>query len=118
MPATETTWAPWAVGDALTDVATVRTRAAAGGAFSVVATAALACRLLHVNPDGAATSRDRAEIAATRRLLFDPAYLLPNPCEIEVRGQRWRPTDARTVATYRDMDGTPVYAAVNVVRSD
>lgn len=109
--------AAWAVGGTLTETATVRTRGA-GGDFSAVATRDLACRLLHVTPTPAATARDRAELAAVRRLIFDPAYFLPTPCQIEVRGQRWRPTDNRTIATYRDLDGTAVYAAVDVVRAD
>lgn len=89
-----------------------------GGGFTTVDTSTLACRLAHINPDDGVPPDQRAQLQARRRLLFDPTYSMPAACVVEVRGQRWRPVDARSIATFRDWASTPVYSAVEVVRAE
>ena len=49
------------------------------------------CRLAH-NPTGTgATQPERAELMASRRLIYPPETTLPDFAEVEVAGDRWRP---------------------------
>lgn len=73
----------------LTQSATVYTEDPSTGAFTVTARSNLACRLFHVPRQPAATSAERAELGAIRNLHYDPAYTLPEGCQIEVDGVRW-----------------------------
>ena len=83
----------------LDETATVYTEAPTTGAFTVVANAALPCRLgrfAQVLPSAGLTY-DRSELANELALLWGPDYDLPERAQVEVEGQRWNPI----VGTFR-----------------
>lgn len=49
----------------------------------------LACRLGHIDANGALTGNARAEMLELRRLYWDPAYVMPAGAQVEVDGTRW-----------------------------
>lgn len=61
------------------------------GRYTVLLKRDLACRL--VIPAGleASSGDARAEMVAQRDLWFDPAYDMPEQCQVEVDGVRWQP---------------------------
>lgn len=101
----------------LLDTAVVYTRDAATGAFSTVAQSALACRLAHVNQQPGATGDQRAELAAMRNLLWDPSYVMPELCQVEVNadGVRWQP-EKGTFGAFRGPMGTVIYRRCDLRR--
>jgi hypothetical protein len=100
----------------LIDSAIVYTESPTTGAFSVVATAALACRLAHPSRSAATTGPERAELAAMRELLFDPTYTLDEHAQLEVGGTRWNPV-AGTVAYLRGPSGAIEFGRADLVRA-
>jgi hypothetical protein len=73
------------------------------------------CRLAHPRTGAGTTVLDRAELAATRRLIWDPAVALAPDCEVlDPDGARWRPV-AGTLALLRDWTGAPVYRVCEAV---
>ena len=65
--------------------AVVYTRAASpGGTYSVVANASLPCLLQEIAAQPPATGPQRAELADTALLYFDPAYTMPETAQVEV----------------------------------
>lgn len=99
----------------LRDSATVYGEDAGTGAYTTVVQAALACRLAHVNVNPGQTGAERSELAALRRLLWDPSYVMPETAQIEVSGIRWGPV-AGTFAAMRGPSGQVSYRACDVVR--
>lgn len=95
--------------------ANVFTPATVSGRYTVLAKANLACRLLHVNRVPAATASDRDELAARRDLIFDPDYLMPEKCQLDVDGIRWTP-QAGTFGAFRDWNGDVIYRRANLIR--
>ena len=82
----------------LTMRATVYTRTANTGPYNRSVAVGLACRLDTVNIQPAATSANRADLAAMRTFMWDVDYALPETgVQIEVTspahyaGQRWNP---------------------------
>jgi hypothetical protein len=85
------------------------------GRFNVLQKAGLRCRLLHVNIHPAATSSDRAELAAIRDMIWDPLYSMPEQCQVVVGSTYWQPV-AGTFGAFRDWDSVLVYRRAQVVR--
>lgn len=77
--------------------------------------ATFACRLAHNRTGQGETDTDRAELAAQRRLIWPPELELPEHCEVEVEGIRWRPL-AGTFGRYRDWTSRPVYRVAMMSR--
>jgi hypothetical protein len=87
---------------------------ATDGAYTV-AGPTFACRLAHQRAGSTATPLDRAELAATRRLIWEPGVPLPAECEVvDGDGQRWRPVDG-TRALLTDWNGAGVYRVCEAV---
>jgi hypothetical protein len=83
--------------------------------FNVVHRDNLPVRLSSVGEEG--TASERAELAATRNMMYGPGYTLPEESEIEVENERW--TIVRgTQSRWRGPDGRVYYQRVNLVRSD
>lgn len=59
------------------------------GAYTVVAKAALPCRLANVRQEGKGAAEERDVVAQNRRLLWDEAYVMPDNAQVEVGGVRW-----------------------------
>jgi hypothetical protein len=77
----------------------------------------LNCRLAH-NRVGAGTPLpDRAELASSRRLIWDPAVVLPDHCTVVVEGIAWR-TAAGTHQLLRDWNSVGVYREAMVTRQE
>jgi len=80
-----------------------------------VAGPTFACRLAHPRTGAGATVLDRAELASTRRLIWDPAVDLPVDCEVaDLSSSRWRPV-AGTMALLTDGNGAGVYRVCEAV---
>ncbi len=88
----------------------------ASGAFNVLARADLACRLGHVSARGASGAVERAELVATRRLVWPADYVMPERCQIEIDGQRWNPVHGSFAAP--TVAGRVAYRACDVVRGE
>ena len=100
----------------LTNTASVYGRAA-NGQYTVLLTSGLACRLLHLNSDGAPSGAGRTEFAARRKFVWDAAYTMPAFAQIEVDGLRWNPVANSAFETMRWVDGTALYRRVDVIRA-
>jgi hypothetical protein len=61
----------------------------ASGRHDTLAKADLACRFVPLG--GGQSIQDRASLAASRKLLFDPSYEMPTDSQIERDGERWNP---------------------------
>jgi hypothetical protein len=95
------------------------------GGFTTLLRAGVACRLAHVSRQPAATSANRAELAAMRNLMWDPAYAPSSETfRVVVDGvtgpdgstpAQWQPV-AGTLATMRGPDGSPIYRKADVRR--
>lgn len=97
--------------------AAVYTLDASTGVDDVLLTDALACRLAH-NSVGAGTPlSDRAELASSRRLIWDAAVVLPEHCSVVVDGIVWRPA-AGTFQLLRDWNSQGVYREAMVTRQE
>lgn len=103
------------IAGALDQIATVYTENASTGRYTDLANSGLACRLMHLNLQPAATSSDRAEFAAMRDMMFDPDYAMPEQCQVEVDGVRWQPRPG-TFGAFRDWNGDLVYRRATVLR--
>ena len=86
----------------------------ADGAHSAVLAQDLPVRLASPASEGSAT--ERAELAATRRLLYGPEPALPEGCEVEVDGERWTAVRG-TQARWRGPTGDVVYQTCELVRA-
>lgn len=98
----------------LNATATVYGRTTATGTFTTVLKSGLRCRLAHI-PRGDQTAPDRAELAALRVLLWEPAYVLPETAQIEVDGVRWQPV-AGTFGALKGPSGAVTYRQADVRR--
>jgi hypothetical protein len=86
----------------------------ASGAYTV-AGPTFACRLAHQRTGAGTPPIDRAELAATRRLIWEPGVTLVEDCEVaDADGVRWRPV-AGTLALLRDHTGAGVYRVCEAV---
>lgn len=90
--------------------------AAASGAYTVAGTAGVACRLALVPTDTTPTGTDRAELASTRRLLWDAAVTLAETAQVEVDSVRWNVVPG-TLAAVRGPNGSVIYRRCDVVRA-
>lgn len=86
------------------------------GAFTVLAKAGLACRLGQVSASGAAGAAERAELVATRRLIWSAAYAMPERCQVEIDGQRWNVVHGSLAAP--TVRGQMAYRACDLVRAE
>lgn len=84
------------------------------GAYDVLARANLVCRLVLMTL-AQEPGEARAEIDATRRLLHEPGYALPETARVELDGVRWSVRPG-TVAAVRGLGGATVYRRADVVR--
>jgi hypothetical protein len=85
----------------LIDVMTVYTQDAVTGRYTVVDETAVPCRLAHFRSQPGASGVERAELAATRNLIWTPGYVMPEGAQIDVGGVRWN----TVVGTYKAMRG-------------
>lgn len=77
----------------------------------------LLCGLFHVSETGASAGSDRAELMATRRLLWDPAYTMPEGSQVEIEGVRWQtPRGGFALIMHRNTN-TPAYRRCDVLRA-
>jgi hypothetical protein len=97
----------------LDQTAVVYTEHATTGLYSVVAKTGLKVRLAHIR--GGETAGDRAELSATRNMLFEPDYVMPETAQVEVDGIRWQPKPG-TFEALRDWNSNIVYRRADVVR--
>jgi hypothetical protein len=76
----------------------------------------LACRMTHIQSIG--NARDRAELAAMRRLLFDPSYTMPEYAQIAVanRQGRWN-VRSGTIGTYHGPLGQDEFSRCDLIRA-
>lgn len=96
----------------LRDRATVYIPNGGNGVYDVVVKENLRCKIKHIS--GGDTLMDRAELAAIRRLVWDFDYLMPEDCEVLIRGQRWNP-QPNTMGSFRGTNGIGDYRACDVV---
>ncbi len=99
----------------LDQVGTVYTEAATSGRYTVLAKSNLACRLIHMPLRHVTTGSDRAKLAGMRNLMFDPEYIMPEECQVEVDGVRWQPKPG-TFGAYRDWNSNVAYRRCDAVR--
>jgi hypothetical protein len=85
------------------------------GRYDLLLKAGLACKLTHISATGAGDQR--ALLLATRRLIWDPAYVMPENTQVVIDGINWRAARG-TFATYQAEDGTALYRACDVTRQD
>jgi hypothetical protein len=85
------------------------------GRYTVLTKSQLACRLVHMPLRHVSTGADRAELAGMRNLIFDPEFILPEECQVEVDGTRWSPRPG-TFGAYRDWNSNLAYRRCDVVR--
>jgi hypothetical protein len=93
---------------------TVYSRTALSGRFDTLVASAIACRPAHVK--GGQGAQVRAENAAIRNLIWDPAYVLPETAQVEIDGVRWKAIPG-TFGAYRGPLDTIVYRRCDVVRA-
>lgn len=99
----------------LNQTAIVYTRAA-DGSYSTVANAALACLIIKVAIAQATTGLGRSELAARRRLMWDPAYFMPAEARLSVDGALWQ-VQRGTHGEFRDrITGALIYRAAEIER--
>jgi hypothetical protein len=98
-------------------LADVYTQNPTTGLDDVVAVTGLACRLAHNRVGAGIPLSDRAELASSRRLIWDPAVFLPEHCSVVVDGVTWRPA-AGTFQELRDWTGRGVYREAMVTRQE
>lgn len=60
-----------------------------GDNYTAAVRTGLACRLGHLDPSGARSGDERAELQELRRLFWDPAYVMPLDAQVLVDGRRW-----------------------------
>ena len=82
------------------------------GRFTVKVFDDVPCRMEHVT--GGNSSFERAELAALRKLMFDPSYVLPDTCQVEVAGVRWN-VQAFTFGTFGRV--RPLYKTAELIRA-
>lgn len=100
---------------ALDQRANVYTGASGTGRYTVLAKSNLSCRLMHLNIRLVPTAIDRAELSAMRDMMFDPDYVMPEQCQVEVDGIRWQPKPG-TFGAFRDWNSNVVYRNCQVLR--
>lgn len=99
----------------LDQLATVFIENPTTGLYDTLAKARLDCRLAHVNVQPATGGNERAELAALRDMLFDPNYVMPENCQVDVDGVRWQPV-VGTFGAFRGPSSQTVYRRCDVVR--
>lgn len=103
------------VAATLDHTATVYGEDAATGAYSVVLRTGLLCALHRLGTQPDISAADRAELAASRRFVWDATYALPETAQVDVGGVRWQPV-AGTFWAYPEPPSTPVLRSCDVVR--
>jgi hypothetical protein len=109
----------------LSQTATVYGENAQTGRYTTVLRENLSCRLTIIGSGHARTADGRAELAALRRLVWDPSYVLPEFAQVEVAGvvdedgnpHRWNPVSG----SFRSPDTrteTNVLRACDVMASE
>ncbi len=98
----------------LIDTAVVYVPGATGN-FDLVDNAALACRMALVTIQ-TAIGGPRAELTSARRLLWDPAYVMPETAQILVNGERWNALPG-TFAAPRGPGGAVQYRRCELSRA-
>jgi hypothetical protein len=89
----------WEEADAAADLfeqldqrATVWGPAALSGRFTVSLKVLLECRLVPILMfNNTLRTYDRAELMATRDLIWNPLYYMPENSQVEIEGVRWSP---------------------------
>lgn len=99
----------------LDQLATVFTETVATGLYQTVEKSNLKCRLAHVNMRPAPGGNERAELAAIRDMMFDPDYVMPENCQLDVDGVRWQPV-AGSFGAFRGPSGRVTYRRCDLMR--
>lgn len=102
--------------------ATVYSPNGADGDYDVLEKEDLACRLAvlgarSVDAGAVATGEVRAEETDSRRLLWEPGYVMAETVQIEVDGERWNVV-AGTFAAVRGPGGAVKYRRCTVVKAE
>jgi hypothetical protein len=87
----------------------------AGGRYDVPGPKGVACRLTSISTRGAGSAR--AELAATRRLLWGPNDTIEEGSRIEVDGETWQ-TQRGTFAKLRGPNSAVVYQRCDCTRAE
>lgn len=85
------------------------------GTYSAAVALALPCRLTLVSPNDGVSARDRAELSAMRRLLWDSDTVLPEAARVSVDGVLWSIIPG-SMALVTGVGGVPVYRRAEVER--
>lgn len=80
--------------------------------------AALPCLMVHMSVQGMATSQDRDELGARRKLFFDPSFNMPEYAQIQLEGEtiKWNVV-AGTFARMSGPSHRPKYKRCEVIRA-
>lgn len=100
----------------LIDLATVYTPDPVTGEYTVLDRDNLACRLALVNTVSGDVGPGRAELASTRRLIWDPSYEMPDASQVEIGDRRWNIQEGSQAAV-RGPNGAIVYRRAEVMRA-
>jgi hypothetical protein len=98
------------------DTATVYTRHATTGQYTVVAKAALRCQVQRISTgrQNAPSMAQRAEFAAGRVLRWEHDYSMPDNAQLEIGGRRW---NLRKDTIYQQRAGEhALYWTADIVR--
>jgi hypothetical protein len=89
-----------------------------GSAGNETLAAELPCLMVHMSVQGMATSQDRDELAARRKLYFDPTFNMPEYAQIQIIGEDelWNVV-AGTFAKMAGPSHIPSYKRCELVRA-
>lgn len=89
-----------------------------GDAGDVELAASLPCLMVHMSVQGMATSQDRDELGARRKLYFDPSFMMPEYAQIQIIGEdeKWNVV-AGTFARMSGPARRPSYKRCEVIRA-
>ena len=96
----------------LDQLATVYT----GDDYATTAQANLKCRLVLAVRTGEKVGEERAEEAGNGRLLWDPAYAMPENCQIAIEGVRYNPVPGTFMAPRGPLSNV-IYRRCDVIRA-
>lgn len=94
---------------------TVYTPNGTDGAFDVVGTSGVACRLAFIQHTAGDVGGEREKIGENRRLLWEAAYAMPDDAQVAIDGYRWNVL-AGTFGEITGPMGTVLYRRCEVTK--